>query len=138
MFSKFSGKTKKPKGGMPESERVFESVHLTADRVGPVLCVTVLGESITEREAGILYDETEAQVDERCTAIVVDLGHVMVMTSAGIGTLVRVHKRISERKGSLVVCGLSEELVELFKLTRMDKLFAVAGNRDDACAGLLR
>lgn len=138
MFSKFSGKSKKKAGGTPTPERVFESVHLTADRVGPVLCVTVIGEHITERESGILYDETDAQIDDRCNAIVFDLQHVTVMTSAGIGTLVRVHKRISERKGSLVVCGLNDDLVELFKLTRMDKLFTVAKDREGACAGLLR
>lgn len=138
MFSRFAGKSKKPAGEDLEPQRVFESVHLIADQIGHVLCVTVVGESITERESGILYDETDAQIDDRCTAIVVDLGNVMMMTSAGIGTLVRIHKRISERKGTLTVCGLSEELAELFKLTRMNKLFTIAQDRESAIAGLLR
>ena len=138
MFSRFSGKTKKPGCEDLEVQRVFESVHLIADRIGSVLCVTVVGENISERESGILYDETDSQIDERCSAIVVDLRNVMMITSAGIGTLVRIHKRIAERKGTLTVCGLSEELAELFKLTRMDKLFSVSENRDSAIDGLLR
>ena len=135
MFSKFTGKNKKSAATEP-AERVFESVHTVADRIGPVLCMTCVEEAITEREAGIIYDETDALIDDRCTGIVVDLGNVMVLTSAGIGALVRMHKRINERKGKLAVCSLSDELLELFKLTRMDKLFVVAADRGAAVAEL--
>jgi anti-anti-sigma factor len=136
VFSRLTGKSKKPKGPAEAAERVFESVHTTADRIGPVLCVTLIEEAVTEREAGIIYDETENLIDDRCSGIVVDLGNVMVLTSAGIGALVRLHKRIGERKGRLAVCSMSDELAELFKLTRMDKLFVVAADRDGAVTAL--
>ncbi len=136
MFSRLTGKSRKDAGQTPQIERVFESVHTTADRVGPILCMTCIDESISEREAGILFDETDALIDDRCTGIVVDLQNVMMLTSAGIGALVRLHKRIGERKGRLAVCSLSAELAELFKLTRMDKLLVVAQDRESALAAM--
>ena len=101
-----------------------------------MLCVRVVDEHITERESGILYDETEALIDERCTAIVLDLASVGMLASAGIGAVVKLHKRMGERKGMLAVCGLSTELTELFKLTRMDRLLMVKPDRDAAIAAL--
>lgn len=138
MFSRKGGKSKQSKSGeVPAPKPVFSSVHIEAERVGPVLCVLIKDEHITEREAGILYDETDAQIDDRCTAIVLDFSQVMMLASAGIGTLVRLHKRIGERKGTLAVCAMSEELAELFKLTRMDKLITVKPDRASALAGLM-
>jgi anti-sigma B factor antagonist len=136
VFSRLTGKSKPNASEDLALTRVFESLHLTADRAGPVLLITCLEECVSEREAGILHDETEAQIDDRCTAIVVDLGKVMMLTSAGIGSLVRLHKRISERKGKLAVCSLSTELAELFKMTRMDKLLVVAPDREAALAAV--
>ena len=139
MFSRLTGKDNKSDAGKQlKAERVFESVHVLADRIGPILCITVVEESVTEREAGILYDETEAQLDDRCSGIVLNFRNVTVLTSAGIGTLVRLHKRIGERKGKLAVCSLSEDLAELFRITRMEKLFLVTTDQDAALGSLLK
>ena len=136
MFSRKSGKGRSSKTPTAKAVEVFNSVHIVAERVGPVLCVRVVDEHITERESGILYDETEALIDERCTAIVLDLASVGMLASAGIGAVVKLHKRMGERKGMLAVCGLSTELTELFKLTRMDRLLMVKPDRDAAIAAL--
>ena len=137
MFSRKSGKLNRTKPVVSQDATpVFSSVHVDVERIGPALYVLVKDEHITEREAGILYDETDAQIDERCTAIVLDFSQVTMLASAGIGTLVRLHKRIGERKGSLAVCAMSEDLAELFKLTRMDKLITVKPDRVTALAGL--
>ena len=133
VFTKLGGMfNRQDDGDGPEMEQVFESHHISADRGGALLCVTVRCEGVSDREAGIVFSEADALLDDRCTGLVVDLGHVMVLTSAGIGTLVRLHKRMEERKGRLAVCSLNEELTELFKLTRIDRLFLLADDRDSA------
>ena len=137
MFSRLSGKNKKPGVDLASAERVFESVHITADRVGTALCVSIADEHVTEREAGIIYDESVAQLDDRCTGIVLDFSNVEMLASAGIGTLVRLHKRMKERKGQVALCGLSSELKELLKLTRMDKLLTVCDDKPSAVAAVV-
>lgn len=132
VFSKLGKMFKQPGDGDgegPAFERVFDSHHLMAERAGALLCVSIRCESVSDREAGIVFDEANAQLDDACAGLVVDLGHVEVLTSAGIGTLVRLHKRMEERKGRLAVCSLNDELTELFKLTRMDRLFLLADDR---------
>lgn len=134
VFSKFGDMFKK-QGDGPDAtpaEEVHRSRHLLAERAGSVLCVTVESESVTDREAGIIFDETDALIDDRTAGLVVDLRNVCVLSSAGIGTLVRLHKRIGERKGKLAVCMLNEELAELFKLTRIDKLVSLTDTQEAA------
>lgn len=133
VFSKIGGMFRKAgDGGEDECVRVFESHHIEADRVGPALCVTVRCESVTDREASIIANETEGLIDGSFRSLVMDLTHVGVLTSAGIGTLVRTHKAMEGHKGRLVVCSLSEELDELFRLTRLDRLFTIAPDRAHA------
>lgn len=133
VFSKIGGMFRKEgEGGEAESVRVFESHHLQAERVGPALCVTVLCDSVSDREASIISNETEGLIDGTFRSLVMDLRHVGVLTSAGIGTLVRTHKAMEGHKGRLVVCSLSEELDELFRLTRLDRLFTIAPDRAHA------
>lgn len=137
VFSRLGGKHRKEdEGGEAERVRVFESLHLRADRVGSALCVTVLCESVTEREAMILTNEVDPLLSADRPALVVDLGLVGVLTSAGIGALVRLHKRMEEVKGKMAVCGLNPDLAELFRLTRMDRLFLVVDSREQALARL--
>ncbi|USN99074.1 MAG: STAS domain-containing protein [Phycisphaeraceae bacterium] len=134
VFSKLGGMFKKDgdDAAGAEMQRVFESHHLAADRGGGVLLVTVLCESVTDREAGIVFEETNQHLDNSCKGLIVDLSQVGVLTSAGIGTLVRLHKRLGERQGRFAVCSLSDDLSELFRLTRMDRLFTLAPDRDAA------
>lgn len=129
MFSKRSKKSITPAG---THERVFDSLHMSADRVGPVLCVTCLDEAITERESGIITNETEPLLDPSCKAIIVDLHRVALLSSAGIGMLVRLHKHITSQNGSFLVCSLNDDLAELFKMTRMHKLFQIEPDRETA------
>lgn len=137
VFSRLGGKFRKTdEDGESDHVRVFESHHLRADRVASTLCVTVLCESVTEREAMILTNETDPLLAPDRPALVVDLGLVGVLTSAGIGALVRLHKRMDELKGKMAVCGLNPDLAELFRLTRMDRLFLVVETREQALARL--
>ena len=106
------------------------------DRAGGLLRVTVLCGRVSEREADILLGEIEPLLDG-AVSLIVDLGHVGVLSSAGIGMLVRLHKHAQKRGGRLAVCALNSELDELFKITRMDRLFLVAPDRDAAERELL-
>jgi len=64
--------------------------------------------------------------------ILVDLSRVQFMTSAMIGALVRLKKDCAAKKITLKLCGLSGSLEEVFKVTRMCKLFKIYQNRDRA------
>jgi anti-sigma B factor antagonist len=63
--------------------------------------------------------------------LVLDLANVEFMDSSGLGALVSVLKALGGT-GSLAVCNVRGGVLSLFKLTRMDKVFAIVGTREDA------
>ncbi len=67
--------------------------------------------------------------------IVLDLADVDFIDSSGLGALVSVLKALGAR-GSLAVCGAGTSVVNLLKLTRMDRVFTVVPDRHAAAARL--
>lgn len=63
--------------------------------------------------------------------IVIDLSGVAFLDSSGLGAMVSVLKALGGQ-GALAVCGARDSVMSLFKLTRMDKVFAIADSRADA------
>lgn len=63
--------------------------------------------------------------------IVLDLEGVDFMDSSGLGALVSVLKGLGSA-GTLGVCNLRGGVQSLFKLTRMDKVFAISATLEEA------
>lgn len=64
--------------------------------------------------------------------IVIDLHQVTEVDSSGIGALVSLLKRIGMR-GEMILCGMTEKVAQLFRLTRMDQIFPI---QPDSAAAL--
>ena len=63
---------------------------------------------------------------------VIDLKQVDFMDSAGLGTMIAVLKRISERGGDMKVACLQKKPRMVFEITRAHKVFEIYGSVDDA------
>ena len=57
--------------------------------------------------------------------LVLDFGDVEFMSSSMSGLLVKMHKRVVERKRTLQLTGLRPELQKVFKITHLDKVFDI-------------
>ncbi|MGD9720910.1 MAG: STAS domain-containing protein [Pirellulales bacterium] len=57
--------------------------------------------------------------------MLVDFQFVEYMSSAMLGKLVQLHKRCKADKIKLKFCGISNNPLEVFKITRLDKLFEI-------------
>jgi anti-anti-sigma factor len=71
-------------------------------------------------------------MDGGCRSIVVDLGRLDHMTSAGFRSLLRADKQAGERDGKMVLCGLHGLTLELFEIGGFLDMFTVAASRDEA------
>ncbi len=63
--------------------------------------------------------------------IIMDITEISFMDSSSLGALVGVLKTMGNN-GKLIICGASGVVLELFKLTRMDRIFTLADNMADA------
>jgi anti-sigma B factor antagonist len=59
-------------------------------------------------------------------SLVIDLAEVGYLSSAMIGKLVAVHKAAKLGKGRVAIAGLKPALLQMFKVTQLDKLFEFA------------
>jgi anti-sigma B factor antagonist len=57
--------------------------------------------------------------------LVLNFANVTFMTSAMLGLLVRIHKRVSERGGALELRNLDTNLRKLFEITQLTKIFNI-------------
>ncbi len=58
--------------------------------------------------------------------LVLNFANVKFMTSAMLGLLVRIHKRVSERGGQLELRNLDGNLRKLFEITQLTKIFNIS------------
>jgi anti-sigma B factor antagonist len=96
----------------------MEKLVISEERAGSTPTVSVLtlkGTIETTNASGL--EETLARImDERCYRIVVDLGAVTYISSAGWGIFISEIKRIRRNGGDIKLVAMSPEVREVFDL----------------------
>ena len=80
------------------------------------------------REIVELLDKTEE------SNVLLHFGRVGFMSSAALGMLIRVKKKCKEFKITLKLCNISPDIVQVFKITGLDKVFDIHADAADAMA----
>ena len=70
-------------------------------------------------------DSIEKMVGAGMWNIIVDCTELDHISSSGLGVLVRIHKRMGEGLGEIKIAGAKGLIVEVLKLTRLNKLFQI-------------
>lgn len=89
----------------------------------------ILDETTLEQLGRDLLEQLNKTTEER---VILDFRNVKFMSSSMLGKLVQVHKKTIEFKVKLKLCSIDPEIRQVFKITRLDKLFAIEA--DDATA----
>ncbi len=63
--------------------------------------------------------------------LVLDLSKVEFMDSSGLGSLISILKLIALNKGSIVLCAVQEDVLKLFRLTRLNQVFQIFDNEKE-------
>ena len=66
--------------------------------------------------------------------MLIDLQHILYISSAGFRALLVAGKLADERNGKLVLCGLSAEIRRLFEIGTLTDLFTICATREDGMA----
>ena len=66
------------------------------------------------------------------TRVIIDLSDVQLMNSSGLGMLVNASTSIRSAGGSFSVAGANPKIQSLFKMTRLDTVFANYSSRGEA------
>lgn len=70
--------------------------------------------------------------------LIIDFEQVRFLTSSVLGLLIRISKKIYETEGKLRLCSITPKILEVFKITRLDRIFEIYPDVDEALVGLRR
>lgn len=103
--------------------------------VGDVAIVALTGD-ITLSKGGdvILKDKVQSLLQQGRTKIVLDLGNVSYVDSAGLGQLVQVYATTKKMGGAMKLLGLTKRLKDLLVLTKLLTVFESHDTEADAVA----
>ena len=68
--------------------------------------------------------------------LILDFGNVQFLSSAVLGLLIRLSKRIYEHDGQLKLCNINPKIFEIFKITRLTKTFDIYKDVESAVEDL--
>lgn len=64
--------------------------------------------------------------------LILDFGNVRFLSSAVLGLLIRISKRVYEKEGQLKLCNINPKIFEVFKITRLTKTFDIYEDLESA------
>ena len=66
--------------------------------------------------------------------LILDFCNVRFLSSAVLGLLIKISKKVYERNGLLRLCNINPKLYEIFKITRLTKVFDIYKDIESAIA----
>ena len=88
---------------------------------GDVMVAAIREPQIDAHTAPALTQLLEAEIDKGQPRVVVDMSEVSFLDSSGLGALIRLLKHLPA-DGNLALCGCRPPILELLKLTRLDRI----------------
>ncbi|APE44838.1 anti-anti-sigma factor [Sulfitobacter alexandrii] len=97
-------------------------------------CVITLRDRRIDAAVALDFKETMRRATRDGPAhIILDLGSVTFIDSSGLGAIVATMKFLAPNR-SLILAGMTPPVDKVFRLTRMDTVFAIHATVDDALA----
>lgn len=93
-----------------------------------------------------ILDETNIQIignqlfglvdEDGRDKIILDFSNVEYLSSAALGKLITLDKKVKAAKGTLRLCGIRPEILEVFTITRLHKVFSIFDDQEKALDGI--
>ena len=117
---------------------VEKKQRLYCEPRGDITIVSFMDKKILD-EANIqdIGDELFALVDERYKIkLVLNFENVEFLSSAALGKLITLNKKVKNENGALRLCGIRPQILEVFRITKLNKLFQIYDTEEQALARL--
>ncbi len=72
--------------------------------------------------------------DADTVKMIINFSNVKFLSSAVLGLLIRISKKIYEKQGQLRLCCIDPKILNVFKITRLDRVFEIYDTQDQAIA----
>ena len=105
--------------------------RLDLEDVGEVTVARFIDKKILDAtNIQVIGNQMFAQLeDDGCRKVVRDFSNVEYLSSAALGKLIVMDKKVKAAQGQLKMCSVRPDILEVFKITRLDKLFSIFDSR---------
>jgi len=109
---------------------IFQKQQIGEYTVIEFLTASLMDPIVLENTAQALYKIIDEE-DKR--KIIMDFENVQYLSSQAIGIVLAMHKKLNSLKNSrLILCSVGPKLMELIKLTRLDRLLTIKATQKEA------
>ena len=108
--------------------------RLEVEQMGEVAVVSLTNRKLlTEESIQAVGEELFRLVEQSDRKkLLLNFSHIEHMSSAVLGLLIRLNKRVVMAGGKLVLCGIDPQLREVFEITKLDKVFPMYRDEQEA------
>ena len=99
---------------------------------GDVVVLDLNGRLVLGDGSGLLKDKVQSLVFQGSRQILLNLGGVTYMDSAGLGELIASHTTIKREGGQVKVVNLTKRVADLLSITKVLTVFDVYDSEDEA------
>ena len=95
--------------------------------IGDVTVVNFIDRKILdEQNIQLIGEQLFSLVDESGRKkILLNFGNVEYLSSAALGKLITLNKKLQQAGGRLVLCNIDPQIYEVFEITKLNKLFNI-------------
>ena len=108
--------------------------RLEVEDIGDVTVVSFTDKKILdEQNIQVIGEQLFGLVDDSGRQkLLLNFSNVEYMSSAALGKLITLNKKVQAAGGKLVLCGIIPQIREVFEITKLDKLFVIRGDEQEA------
>ncbi len=106
-------------------------LEITALREDHTCRLTLAGE-VDVYTSPKLKEHLVDAIDDGCITVLVDMDGVGFIDSSGLGVLVSGLRRVKERSGTIRLICTKENILKIFRITGLDKVFPIFSSVEEA------
>ena len=107
-------------------------MHIEERPAGDVIVLDLKGKMTLGEGDELLKDKINSLVHQGRRKVVLNLGGVPYIDSAGLGEIVRTYTTISRQGGSMKLLNLTKRITDLLSITKLLTVFETYDNEADA------
>lgn len=104
----------------------------TVSNYGNYAIIGLSGNLIEKSQALSLLEKADELAKENCNRWAIDLDKLIYMNSSGLNTLIQLLTKSRVGGGEAVLFNMNKKITELILITKLNTLFKIANNKEDA------
>lgn len=100
--------------------------RLEVEEIGDITVVNFIDRKILdEQNIQIIGEQLFGLVEEGRRKVLLNFGNVEYLSSAALGKLITLNKKLQTAGGRLILCNIHPQIFEVFEITKLDRFFNI-------------